>query len=125
MTALKFINEQMSALGINYEFNEWTSDIKYPYFVGEDFHEDETTTEDGAETSSLVVVGYNRGKIIDLYEAKNKIKKHFDPINGLSATTDSGAITVFFADSFNIPSGEADLTKLQITLKIKEWKGAI
>lgn len=125
MEALKFISDQMSALGINYEFNEWTSDVKYPYFVGEDFHEDESFTEDGAETSSLVVVGYNRGKHIDLVEAKNKIKEHFNPITGLSGKTDSGCVTVFFADSFNIPSGDADLTKIQFTLKIKEWKGAI
>lgn len=125
MTALQFISDQMSALGINYEFNEWTSDVKYPYFVGEEFHEDEVTTEDGASTSSLVVVGFNRGKVIDLYEAKEKIRKHFNPIVGLSVMTDSGCITVFFADSFNIPSGEADLTKLQFTLKIKEWKGAM
>ena len=126
MTALQFINDQMSVLGINYEFNEWTSEpIPKTYFVGDEYREDEATTEDGAKTSSLIVVGFNRGKSIDLYEAKEKIEKHFDPIVGLSATTDSGCITVFFADSFNIPSGEADLTKIQFTLKIKEWKGAI
>lgn len=126
MAALQFINEQMSVLGINYEFNEWTSDtIPKMYFVGDDFHLDEATTEDGAETSTLLIIGFNRGKFIDLYEAMEKMKKHFDPINGIRAKTDSGAIAVFFAGFFNVPSGEADLTKIQITLKIKEWKGAI
>lgn len=126
MAALKFINDQMSALGINYEFNEWTSDtIPKMYFVGDDYHLDEVTTEDGAETSTLLIVGFNHGKFIDLYEAMEKMKKHFDPINGLRAKTDSGAIAVFFSGFFNVPSGEADLTKIQITLKIKEWKGAI
>lgn len=123
MTALQFISDQMSALGINYEFNEWTSDVKYPYFVGDEFHLDEVITEDGTETSSLLIVGFNRGKFVDLYEAMEKMKKHFDPINGLRVKTDIGAIAVFFAGFFNIPSGEADLTKIQITLKIKEWKG--
>lgn len=123
MTALQFINEQMSVLGINYEFNEWTSVIKYPYFVGEEFHEDETLTEDGAETSSLLLVGFHRGSFLELDEAKEKIKEHFNPNFGLRAKTDSGSIAVFFAGSFNIPSGEADLKKIQITLKIKEWKG--
>ena len=125
MTALQFINEQMTALGINYEFNEWTSDVKYPYFVGEEFREDETQTEDGAETSSLLLVGFHRGSYLELDEAKNKIKEHFNPTEGLRVKTDSGAIAVFFAGSFNIPSGEADLKKNQITLKIKEWKGVI
>lgn len=122
MTALSFISEQMTKLGINYEFDTWTSDVRYPYFVGE-FHEDEPFTEDGAETSYMILTGFHRGKYISLEEAKNKIKKHFDPINGLRAKTDSGSIAVFFAGAYNIPSGEADLKKIQITLKIKEWKG--
>lgn len=126
MTALKFISDQMSALGINYEFNEWTSDnIPYPYFVGEEFREDEALTEDGAETSTMLLAGFHRGSYLVLEEAKNKIKKHFNPIHGLRTATDSGSIAVFFAGAFNIPSGEADLKKIQITLKIKEWKGAI
>ena len=123
MTALQFINEQMSVLGINYEFNEWTSVIKYPYFVGEEFHEDETLTEDGAETSSLLLMGFHRGSFLELDDAKEKIKEHFNPNFGLRAKTDSGSIAVFFAGSFNLPSGEADLKKIQIMLKIKEWKG--
>lgn len=123
MTALQFISEQMSLLGVAYEFDTWTSGIVHPYFVGE-FHEDEPTTEDGAETSYMILTGFHRGKYMVLEEAKNTIKKHFDPIDGLRAKTDSGAIAVFFAGAFNIPSGEADLKKIQITLKIKEWKGA-
>ena len=125
MTALKFISDQMSALGINYEFNEWTSEIVYPYFVGDEFREDETMTEDGAETSTMLLVGFHRGSYMVLEEAKNKIKKLFNPIDGARTVTDSGAIAVFFAGAFNIPSGEADLKKIQITLKIKEWKGEI
>ena len=124
MSALQFISEQMTALGVNYEFDTWTSDVVYPYFVGE-IHEDEPTTEDGAESSYMLVTGFNRGKYIALEEAKEKIKKHFDPINGLRAKTDSGSIAVFYAGAFNIPSGEADLKKIQITLKIKEWKGVM
>lgn len=122
MTALSFISEQMESLGINYEFDSWTTDVRYPYFVGE-FREDEPFTEDGAETSEMILTGFHRGSYISLEEAKNKIKKHFDPINGLRAKTDSGSIAVFFAGAFNIPSGEADLKKIQINLKINEWKG--
>lgn len=123
MTALQFINEQMSALGINYEFNEWTSVVKYPYFVGEEYQTDEALTEDGAETSALLLMGFHRGSFLELADAHEKIKEHFNPIFGLRGKTGSGSIAVFFAGSFNIPSGEADLKKMQITLKIKEWKG--
>lgn len=122
MMILQFISEQMTALGIPYEFGEWTSDIQYPYFVGE-ITEEPTTTEDGLEESILILTGFNRGKRIDLEIAKNKIKEHFCPICGKCATTDSGSIAVFFNGSFYIPSGEADLNKIQINLKIKQWKG--
>ena len=124
MDKLKFINEQMDILSFPYEFGEWTSAVKYPYFVGE-ITEEPSTTEDGFEESTMILTGFHRGKLIDLITNKEKIKKHFNPIYGLRASTDSGSIAVFFDGSINIPTGEADLEKLQINLKIKEWKGVI
>lgn len=120
----KFISDQMDILSIPYEFGMWTSDVIYPYFVGE-ITEEPPTTEDGLEESSLILTGFHRGKYIDLETAKEKIKEHFNPITGLCAKTDSGSIAVFFDGSFYIPTGEADLKKIQINLKIKEWKGVI
>lgn len=122
MDKLKFINEQMGVIGIPYEFGEWTSAVTYPYYVGE-ITEEPTSTEDGAEQSTLILDGFHRGKFIDLENDKAKIKKHFHPIHGLRASTDSGSIAVFFDGAFYVPTGEADLKRIQINLKIKEWKG--
>jgi len=124
MDNLTFINEQMDNIAVPYEFNEWTSDVVYPYFVGE-ITEEPTITEDGAEESTFILTGFHRGKLIDLLRVKEKIKKHFHPIHGLRGETDSGAIAVFFDGFFPVPSGEAELQKIQINLKIKEWKGAV
>ena len=122
---LQFINEQMASLGIRYEFGEWTSAIKYPYFVGE-ITEEPTVTESGLEEATMLLTGFHRGGFIDLATIKNVIKKHFDPIHGLRAATEDGsAIAVFFDGSFYVPTGEADLKKIQINLKIKQWKGAL
>jgi hypothetical protein len=121
---LEFINKQMFAIGIPYEFGEWSEEVAYPYFVGE-ISEDEPTTEDGAETATFILTGFNRGGYITLEEARKRIKDHFDTINGLRAKTEEGAIAVFYGGAFNIPTGEADLKKIQINLKIKTWKGAI
>lgn len=123
MDKLKFIDEQMDILTVPYEFGEWTSDVKYPYSVGE-IYETPSMTEDGFEESTLILTCFHRGKYLVLEEQKEKIKKHFDPINGLRSTTDSGAIAVFYNGAFNIPTGEAELKKMQINLLIKEWKGA-
>ena len=123
MEKLKFINEQMTAIAVPYEFGEWSSDITYPYFVGE-ITETPTMTEDGFEESDLLLTGFHRGTLTDLLTVKERIKKHFDPNYGLRSETDSGSIAVFFDGFFPVPTGEADLKKIQINLKIKEWKGA-
>lgn len=124
MEKLKFINEQLDIIGVPYEFGEWTSRVQYPYFVGE-ITEEPTEDEDGMEESTMILTGFHRGKLIDLINIKERIKRHFHPVCGLRAETDSGAIAVFFDGSFVAPSGEADLKKIQINLNIKEWKGAM
>lgn len=131
MDKLEFINDQMTALGVPYQYGEWVQEaddartpsvVKYPYTVGE-ISEDPVITEDGAEESTLILTCWNRGALIVLEEIKKKIKKHFHPIHGLRGNTDSGVIAVFYDASFPIPSGQEGLKKMQINLKIKEWKG--
>ena len=121
MDKLKFIAEQMEAIGIPYELGQWSSAVKYPYWVGE-YTDEPITTEDGLEESTMLLTGTSRGKHIDLEMDKAKIKKHFDPISGLVADTESGVIAAFFDGAFPVPTGEADLKRIQINLKIKEWK---
>ena len=122
MDKLKFINEQMDILAVPYAFGEWTSDVIYPYSVGE-ITEEPVVTEDGLEESTMILTVFHRGKYVDMETVKEKIKRHFCPVTGLCAKTDSGSIAVFFDGSFYIPTGEAELKKMQINLKIKEWKG--
>lgn len=121
MDKLQFINEQLESISIPYEFGEWNSDVSYPYFMGE-ITEEPTDTEDGKEESTLILTGFNRGNRSVLESAKNTIKKHFHPIHGRKGRTDNGYIVVFFDGCFYVPTGEADLKKIQINLKIKEWK---
>lgn len=122
MDKLKFINDQMDKIAVSYEFGEWTSPVQYPYWVGE-ITEEPTTTEDGYEKSTMILSGFHRGGYFELETDKAKIKKHFHPIYGLRAKTDSGSIAVFFDGAFYVPTGEADLKRIQINLKIQEWKG--
>lgn len=125
MDKLKFISRQMDLIGVPYEFGQWSSAVTYPYFVGEQVSPEAFPAEDGSEESEIILTGFHRGKLIDLETVKNKIKRHFSPWTGLISKTDSGSIAVFFDGSFYIPTGEADLKKIQINLKIKEWKGVI
>ena len=125
MEKLKFINEQMELNAVPYEFGEWTGKIQYPYFVGELPSPTEYLTEDGKEETTMFITGFHRGKEITLFEYAERIKAIFPPIFGLRAKTDSGAIAVFFEGFFPVPTDEADLKKIEIHLRIKEWKGAV
>ena len=124
MEKLQFINEQMNILAVPYEFGEWSSDVQYPYCVGE-ITEEPPTTEDGFEQSTFILNCFSRGSesILRLEEIKEKIKKHFHPIYGLRVKTRMCALAVFYDGAFYIPTNEADLKRLQINLIIKEWKG--
>ena len=124
MDKYKFISDQMAAINVPYELGEWASDVIYPYSVGE-FTEFSVATEDGAEESELLLSIFNRGNYSDLVRITDKIKKHFPANGGLCAKTDSGSIAVFFDGSAPIPTNEAGLKKIQINLRIKEWKGAV
>lgn len=127
MDKLQFINEQMDILAVPYEFGEWTSDVQYPYGVGE-ITEEPTTTEDGFEQSTLLLTFFNSGSegvLLGLEEIKEKIKKHFPSIYGLRAATEGGSITVYYGGAFYVPTNEAELKRIQINLIIKEWKGVI
>ena len=122
MDKKEFISNQMDFLSVPYETEEWTDKITYPYCVG-DFSEEEPMTEDGAEQSTCMVTMFQRGSYVEMEIIKEKIKKHFNKTYGLRAQTNSGTIAVFYAGAFYIPSGEKDLKKMQINLRIQEWKG--
>ena len=121
--ALKAVSQGMASIGLNYELQQWTAEPAYPYFVGE-YQEVVSFTEDGLQETSFILTGFTRGKYLDLETAKEKIEKKFHPIDGYRAITDTGsAIAIFYASSLaNIPTGDAELKKIQINLTIKEWK---
>lgn len=122
-TACSVISDILKAIGIEYGFMTYNKKpIRYPYFVGE-YTETEPYTEDGMEESEFLLTGFTRDTWLSLEEAKNKIKKQFDPITGrCGITDDGGAIAVFYAGSRPVPTGDAELKRIEITLKIKEWK---
>lgn len=124
MEKLIFVGEQMDIIAVPYEFGEWASDITYPYFVGE-ISEEPPISEDGAEESTMILTGFCRGAgaFLALETEKAKIRAHFHPVYGLRGETAAGSIAVFYDGAFPVPSGEAELKKIEIHLKIKEWKG--
>jgi hypothetical protein len=124
MSVSKLIATEMDALKINYDFEEWKGKPEYPYVTGE-YQEVETLNEEGEGETQFILNVFARDITAhaDMEAIKNKIKKHFPTVGGRLATTESGSrVAIFYANTLsNIPTGDAELKRIQINLKIKEW----
>lgn len=124
MSVLKFIADEMDSLAINYDFGRWKGTPPYPYVIGE-YLEVEPINESGEDETQFILSVFARGDTAraDLEAIKNKIKNHFPKIGGRLATTESGSrVAIFYANTLgNLPTGDAELEKIQINLKVKEW----
>lgn len=117
--SLKFISDTLTGAGINYEFWEWTSPVKYPYFVGE-YSESEPVEEDGMQESEVILNGFTREAYFELEIAKSKIEKLFS--NMTTILPNGNGLAIFYAGSFVVPTGDEELKKIEIHLRINEWK---
>lgn len=119
--ALKIISDAMKSLGLNYAFMGWTDAPAYPYFIGE-YQEIEPMYEDGMQETQFILTGFSRDTWEALEDAKEKIAFLFNKVSGKTVIADSGsAVAVFYANSLVVPTGDAELKKIQINLTIKEW----
>lgn len=120
---LKLISDGMEAIGVNYAFAEWKGEIKYPYFVGE-YQETPAMNEDGLQEADFILTGFTRNAWAELEEAKEKIENYFYK-NGRTAIASSGnAMAIFYGNALVIPTGDAELKRIEIHLDVKEWKVA-
>ena len=118
---LKLISDGMAALGLNYAFERWKDEPKYPYFTGE-YLEEESTSEDGMQQCDFILTGITRGSWLDLEAAKEKIENYFYRDGRTAIASNGNAVVVFYSRSDVIPSGDEELKKIEIRLKAKEWK---
>lgn len=120
--SLGFINSCLDEMGINYEFMEWTSSpVPEMYWTGE-YSESESMDEDGSEESTFMLTGTTKKKFIELESVRQKFKEAF-PTYGKKSILESGSgIVIMYSDSFPIPSVQEGVHRLQVNLRIKEWR---
>lgn len=108
-------------LGLNYEFLSWTGEPVYPYWVGE-YQEVPNPNEDGMKESSFILNGFTRGLNEGLETEKEKIEALFRKAGGHMVTTDSGSVVaIFYENAQPVRTGDRELKRIQIILKVKEW----
>ena len=121
-TALGIVYNELKTIDVPYEFMRWTSSVNDRYWVGE-FVETPTNTEDGYEEGTLMLTGTTKSSWATLMRDRAIIKEHFPSVSGLRKSTDDGVVVFFYEHSTPIPTGDADLKRIQIDLRIKMWKG--
>lgn len=115
---LSLIDQKMAEIGINYEFGVWTSELVYPYFVGT-YTESSSTTEDGKQETAFLLDGFTTGTWLDLENAKAKIENCFS--NYTAILENHSGVAVLYENALPVPTGDANLKRIQINLTIKEW----
>ena len=119
---LNFVQQEMNSLNIPYEFEVWTAPVQYPYFVG-DLIEVEGNSEDGFEEKTLIITGTTTGTWLELLQTEEMIKQAFPPVGGLRAILDDGSgVVLQYATALPLPTGEADLKRIEIRVTVKMWK---
>ena len=121
MSILGVIKSELNSIEVPYEFMRWTSDVVYPYWIGE-YSETPSVTEDGYKETSFILTGTTKGNWLELEKQKQKIERHFPSIGGLRLSTDTGAVAIFYENSFPVDTGDAELKRLQVNLTVKEWR---
>jgi hypothetical protein len=119
---LKTINNAMDALGLEYGFMRFNKKpVVYPYWVGE-YQENPPTSESGYSTSSFLLSGFHRGEWGDLETQKERIENYFNKVSGKTVMAEDGsAVAIFYANSLIVPTGDAELKRIQINLDVHEW----
>lgn len=117
-STLTYIGNILKSLELPYAFMEWKRQPPKTYFVGE-YHEPESPEEDGEQDITFMLTGFTRGTWLDLERHKQTIESKIDR----TAILDDGTgVAVFYAGAEPVPTGDAELKKIQINLKIIEFK---
>lgn len=119
---LKIIKKAMDTLGLEYGLMRYSKrPVVYPYWVGE-YQENPPVSESGHSTSTFMLTGYHRGEWADLETQKERIENYFNKVSGKTVMAEDGsAVAIFYANSLIVPTGDAELKRIQINFDIHEW----
>lgn len=120
---LAFVKSTLEKAGIPYCFGVWSEEVTYPYFVG-DYAETEPLYEYGESESSFILTGTARAddSILQLEKYKEKIREVFTSEGLVEVLPNGCGIAVMYCNSKPIPTDTDDLKRIEINLKIKEWR---
>ncbi len=121
VNTLRFIADSFKNADIPYCYRCWTKPLTFPYFVGE-YHDFEPFSESGESESVMIIDGFTDSDYLSLENIKEQIRDIFPPMGKTQVYEDGSGAAVMFVSAKNIPCGSDGIKRIQITLKIKEWR---
>lgn len=117
---IAYIDSLMTDLEIPYQYMEFSGNVPDMYFVGEYMETDTgVQSESGFHESTFTLTGFTRGSWLSLEEAKESIENAFNITDLLE---NGNGIALTYEQSNVIPTGDAELKRIEISINIKEWK---
>lgn len=123
---MKIIKNRLNEYKINYSYGRKRGKANYPYFIGE-IHETGTMDENGISEYEFLLTGFDRSEDeMQLIGEAEKIKQVFPPVGGYTVSTMDGGICIWYDSMISdIPDIDTEINKIQVTLKVWRWKGAV
>lgn len=117
MNVFGYLNTLLSTI-INYEFGTWESDLVFPFWVGE-YQELPFNYEQQKSEYSFTLTGTTKGTYKELEEDKAKIKALLSEHTAI--IEEAHGVAIYYDGAIQIPSEDAQIKRMQITLTIQEW----
>lgn len=118
--SLAFIASALSKAGVRYAYQRWNGSDGDLYWIGS-YSEQQYLPEDQSQTTLFLLDGFSTSGSWSRLEAeKEAIKASFADVREL-LTSESG-ISVRVESVQTIPTGTADVKRIEIQLLVKEWR---
>jgi hypothetical protein len=110
----------METLDIPYAFEEYEGQLPDRYFAGEyQEQSSDTKEESGYQYTTFYLNGFTRGSRLLLEKDREKVESYLPKTLVLD---DGTGLAVYYETSQVIPTDDAELKRVEIILRINEWK---
>ena len=117
---LNVLNNEFKSIELPYEFDNWQSEVKLPYFVGE-ISEIPTLDEDGKREFDFILTGEDVNTYSQLLDYCEIIEKRYK--YGHSVVIDGGVVKIMYENAITVPVEDDGVKRIQINITVYLWEG--
>ena len=116
---LNILKNEAKSMNLPYEFDNWQSQLKLPYFVGE-LEETPTLDEDGKREFDFTLTGEDVNTYSRLLDYAETIKKRYK--HGHSVVFNGGVVKIMYDNMLPVPVEDEGVKRLQINITVYLWE---